>query len=81
MTLAEALAIAAHAKPEHRQPLDKLQGSTTGAQLSAGLEALSKSYNAMGGTLADMQKQLDRARAGVTLYANAIKINLTETMQ
>ena len=81
MTTAEALAIAAQAKPKHQQPLDKLQGSTTGAQPSAGLEALSKSYNAMGSTLADMQKQLDRARAGVTLYANAMKINLTETMQ
>jgi len=35
----------------------------------------------MSGRLADMQKHLDRARAGVALYADAMKITLTETMQ
>ena len=61
--------------------LDKLQTSTAAAQLSAGTAALSKRFDGIGGTVADMQKQLERARAGVALYADAMKINLTETMQ
>jgi hypothetical protein len=81
MTLQEALAIAAQAKPRHRQPLTKRQASTIAKRLSAGTDTLNKRFNDMGGALADMQKQLDRARAGVTLYANAMKINLGETMQ
>ena len=81
MTLQEALAIAAQAKPKHRQPLDKLQASTTAEQLSADVAVLSKRFDGMGGTVADMQKQLDRARAGVALFADVMKINLTETMQ
>ena len=81
MTLQEALAIAAQAKPKHRQPLTKRQASTIAKRLSAGTDTLHKSFDAMTGTLTDLQKQLDRARAGVTLYANAMKINLTETMQ
>jgi hypothetical protein len=81
MTLQEALAIAAQAKPKHRQPLDKLQGTVTVAQFSAGVTELSKSYDRMSGTVADMQKQLDRARAGVDLCADAMNINITETMQ
>ena len=81
MTTAEALAVAALAKPKHRQPLDKLHASTTAGQLSADVAVLSKRFDGMGGTVADMQKQIDRARAGVDLYANAFKINLSETLQ
>jgi hypothetical protein len=82
MTLQEALAIAAaQAKPKHRQPLTKRQAGIITKRLSAGTDTLNKSYAAMGSTLADMQKQLDRARAGVNLYADAMMINLTETMQ
>jgi uncharacterized protein YhaN len=80
MTTAEALAIAAQAKPKHRQPLDKLAGTTV-AQLSAETDALNKRFDGMGGTAADIQKQLDRARAGVALFADVMKINLMETMQ
>jgi hypothetical protein len=81
MTTDEALAIAAQAKPKHRQPLDKLHDSATAAQLSAGTAALNKRFDGMSGTVADIQNQIDRARAGVTLFADAMKINLTETMQ
>ena len=81
MTLKEAIAIAAQAKPKHRQPLDKLQGTVTVEQFSAGVTALAKSYDVMGHRVADMQKQLDRARAGVALCADAMNINITETMQ
>jgi hypothetical protein len=81
MTTAEALAIATQAKPKHRQPLTKLQASNIAKRLSAGTDTLNKSYTAMSSTLADTQKQLDGARAGVNLYASAMKINLTETKQ
>jgi hypothetical protein len=70
MTLAEALAIAAQAKPKHRQPLDKLQGSTTVADVTAGGTALTKSYAALGGTVADMLKRLDQARADLDHIQN-----------
>ena len=60
----------------------KLQGSTTAADLSAGVTALSKRYDAMGDSLADMQRQIDRARAGVVLCADVMKIHIsTGTMQ
>lgn len=87
MTLQEALALAiasqatAKANPKHRRLLTKRQASSIAKRLSAGADTLNKRFNAMSGTLAEMQKQLDRARAGVSLYANAMKINLTETMQ
>jgi hypothetical protein len=81
MTLQEALAIAAQAKPKHRQPLTKRQAGLIAKRLSAGADTLNKSFDVMGSTLADTQKQLDRARAGVKLYADAMMINLTETMQ
>ena len=81
MTTAEALATAAQAKPKHRQPLDKLQGSTTATQLSAGTATLNKRFDGMGSTVADIQKQLDRARAGIILCADVMNINITETMQ
>jgi hypothetical protein len=70
MTLKEALTIGEQAKPTHRQPLDKLQGSTTVANLSAGVIALTKSYAAMGGTVAEMQKRLDQARADLDHIQN-----------
>jgi hypothetical protein len=81
MTTAEALATAAQAKPKHRQALDKLQGSTTAAQLSAGTATLNKRFDDMGSTVVDIQKQLDRARAGIALCADVMNINITETMQ
>lgn len=86
MTLAEALEIARQAKPKQlvRIPMDKLQrGSSTAGQLSAGAAALSKRFDAMGVTSGDMQKQIDRARAGVALCADVMKItiNIGETLQ
>jgi capsule polysaccharide export protein KpsE/RkpR len=65
MTLQEALAIARDAKPLRRASLDKLQGSTTEAKLSTGVAQLSKRYDAMGGTVADMQKQLAQIEVGL----------------
>jgi hypothetical protein len=81
MTTAEAITIAAQVYPKHREPLDKLQGAAIAYQLKAGATALNKRFDGIGGTVADMQKQIDRARAGVKLFAEAMKINLTETMQ
>jgi len=88
MTTDEAIALAnraaARAKPKQpeRIAFNKLQGSATAGQLSAGVTALSKRFDGMGGTVADMQKQLDRARAGVALCADVMKITInTETMQ
>jgi hypothetical protein len=70
MTTEEALAIAAQVKPKYRQPLDKLQGSTTVANVSAGVTTLNKSYGAMGDTVADMQKRLDQMRADLDHIEN-----------
>jgi hypothetical protein len=70
MTTAEALAIAAQAKPKHRQPLDKLQGSTAAAQLSVGADTLNKGFTAMGGTLAKARGQLDQIAADVEYLEN-----------
>ncbi len=70
MTLAEALAIAAQANPKHRRPLDKLQGSAAVADVSAGVTALTKNYAVMGGTVAEMQKRLDQARADLDHIQN-----------
>jgi hypothetical protein len=78
MTTAEALAVAAQAKPKHGRPLDKLQGIT-----AAHFGALQKSFDVMGHAAMDMQKQLDRAQAGVALFMDVMKIkpaNL-ETLQ
>jgi hypothetical protein len=71
MTLKEALAIAAQVKPKHRQSLDKLQGSTTVADVSAGVTTLRKSFDAMGGTVGDMQKRLDQMRADLDHIENS----------
>ncbi len=81
MTLQEALAIARDAKPLRRASLDKLQSSTSAAQFSTDVTALAKSFDVIGGTVAEMQKQLDRARAGIARCADAMNINITETMQ
>jgi hypothetical protein len=70
MTLAEALAIAAQVKPKHQQPLDKLQGTVTVEQFSSGVTALSKSYAAMGGTVADLRKRVDHIAADVEYLEN-----------
>jgi hypothetical protein len=70
MTTDEALAIAARAKPKHRQPLDKLQGSTSAAQLSAGADTLNKSFDAIGGTLAKARSQLAQIAADVEYLEN-----------
>jgi hypothetical protein len=70
MTLQEALAIAEHAKPQQRQPLDKLQGSATAAQLSVGADTLNKSFDGMGGTLAKARGQLDQIAADVEYLEN-----------
>jgi hypothetical protein len=61
VTTSEALAIAAQAKPIRRQSLDKLQGSS----MAAAADALAKRYDAMGGTVTDIQKQIGRAQAAV----------------
>jgi hypothetical protein len=70
MTLHEALAIAAQVKPQHRQPLDKLQGSTTAGDLSGGVTALSKSYAAMGDSLSGVTAQLQKIAADVEFLQN-----------
>jgi len=89
VTTEEAIALAnrvaargAKPKQPERIAFNKLQGSTTTGQLTAGINTLNKRHDGMSGTITDLQKQLDRARAGVALYANAYKIKLTtETMQ
>jgi hypothetical protein len=68
MTLAEALQVASQARPKHQQPLDKLRAGTTTDQITAGVVALAKSFGVITGTVAGMQDQLDRARAGIVLY-------------
>jgi hypothetical protein len=84
MTTDEAIAIAAQAKPIRRQPLDKLGGTNANAAAAAAhIETLKKRFDVMGGTVAEMQKQLDRAKAGVALFMDVMKIkpaNL-ETLQ
>jgi hypothetical protein len=70
MTLAEALDIAAQAKPKHRQPLDKLHASTTAEQLSDGVTVLSKRFDGLGGTVAGLQKRVDQIAADVEYLEN-----------
>ena len=62
MTTAEAIAIAAQAKPTQRQPLDKLQGSAAG-DFSARAEALSKRFDELSGDIAGIRKSLEQMRA------------------
>jgi hypothetical protein len=70
MTTEEAIALANRIKPEHRQPFNKLQGSTTADQLSAQTDALSKSYAAMGNSLSGMTEQLSKIAADVEYLEN-----------
>jgi hypothetical protein len=59
MTLQEALAIAAWAKP-HRHPLDKLSGSNALAKHVSGVAALSKRFDKLGTDISGIQKRLDK---------------------
>jgi len=71
MTTEQAIAIAtlaALAKPKHRRPLDKLHGTTD--QITAVVDALAKSYDAMDGTLAKAQAQLNQIAADVEFIKN-----------
>jgi len=70
MTLQEALAIAEQAKPQHRQPFNRLQGTTTAADLTTGVTALSKSYAAMGNSLSGMTMRLAKIAADVEYLEN-----------
>jgi hypothetical protein len=70
MTLADALKIAEQAKPKHQQPFNKLQGTTTAADLTTGVTALSKSYAAMGNSLSGMTAQLQKIAADVEYLEN-----------
>jgi hypothetical protein len=82
MTTEEAIALANRVKPLRRASLDKLEAGTTAGQLTARVDALNKRWSGMSSTITDMQKQLDRARAGVALCADVMKITInTETMQ
>jgi hypothetical protein len=66
VTITEALAVAAQAKPIRRQPLDKLHGNG----MAAAVDALAKSYDAMGGTLAKTQVHLNQLAADVEFLEN-----------
>jgi hypothetical protein len=68
MKTEEALAIAAQAKPIRRQPLDKLHDSA--ADIAAGVTALAKRFDVMGGTIVEMQKRIDQAAADVEFIQN-----------
>ena len=72
MTLQEALAIAARAKPKppKRIAFDKLAGSDALAKHVAGVTALVKSFDVMGGTLAMAQGQLAKVAADVEYIEN-----------
>jgi hypothetical protein len=67
MTLQEALEIARTAQPLRRATFDKLQSAD---QIALGAAALAKTYDAMGGTVADMQKRLDQIRADLDHVEN-----------
>jgi hypothetical protein len=68
VTTAEALAIAAQAKPIRREPLDKLHDSS----IAAAADALAKRYDAMGGTLVKAQAQLNQLAADVEFVQNFV---------
>jgi hypothetical protein len=77
VTLAEAIAFAEEVKssrhkPSARTAFNKLQGSATAVdRFAAGVVALSKSYDAMGGTVAGMQKRIDQMRADLDHAVNS----------
>jgi hypothetical protein len=72
MTLQEALAIAAQAKPKqkHRQPFDKLQASTAAGQFASDAAALSKRFDGMADTASSLQKRVDQIAADVEYLEN-----------
>lgn len=81
VTTAEALAIAAQAKPIRHRPLDKLHDSAV-ANVATGATELAKRFDIMGHAVSDMQKQIDRAKAGVELFYDVMKIKPNpETLQ
>jgi hypothetical protein len=67
MKIEEAIAIANKAKPrpKPRVAMDKLQGSVTAGQFTAGAASLAKRYDAMGETFSGLQKRLDQIAADV----------------
>jgi hypothetical protein len=69
MTLAEALAIAAWAKP-HRQPMDKLQRGNAAAQHVDGVNELAKRFAKLGSDISDMTKQLSQLAADLDHVQN-----------
>jgi hypothetical protein len=79
MTLHDALMIAAQAKPKHRQPLDKLQGSTA-ADLSTGVTALRKSYDVIGNDVSDIAAQLSKIADDVAYLQNFSPSSLIRRM-
>jgi hypothetical protein len=72
MTLAEALKIAEQAKPKlkARVAMDKLQGSATAAQFTARVEALNKSFDAVGQALSGLKRRLNQIEADVEYLQN-----------
>jgi hypothetical protein len=70
MKIEEAIALANRVKAKHRQPLDKLQRSTSTADVSAGTTALRKSYDVMGNSLSGMTAQLSKIAVDVVLLEN-----------
>jgi len=63
MTTEQAIDLANQIKrPHQRRPLDKL---TTAADVSAGVTALNKRFEVLGGLVMDMQKRVDQIVADV----------------
>jgi hypothetical protein len=71
MTLAEALAIARHAKPKPRAALDKLAGSDALAKHVAGVTALAKRFDKLGTDISGIQKRLDQILADLDHVENS----------
>jgi len=66
MTTEQAITLANQVKrPHQRRPLDKLHGSTTANDISAGVTELAKRFATIGGTIAEMQTRIDQAAADV----------------
>jgi hypothetical protein len=77
MTLTDALKIADQAKPIRRQPLDKLHSTS----IAAATDALTKRFDAIGGTVGDMQKRIDQAAADVEFIQNFVPGQPSRRMQ
>jgi hypothetical protein len=71
MTLADALKIAAQAKPTRRASLDKLQRGDALVKFTAKVADLSKRYDELTGDFADIRKQLDQMRCDLDHCANS----------